>query len=93
MQVSNQGYVELMHHTPKDENIVDKFEKYGDHHAYGEKINVYKTRRHFFSFLINTFSLYDQRTVLLIALQFFSEGAMFMICLTSTIMFSAHFMI
>ena len=92
MQVSNQGYVQLMHHTPA-ENIVDKFEKDGHAHAYGEKINVYKTKRHFFSFLINTLTIYDQRTVLLIALQFFSEGAMFMICLTSTIMFSAHFMI
>ncbi len=45
------------------------------------------------SFLVNALTLYDGRTMTLIALQFFSEGAMFMICLTATIMFSSHFFI
>lgn len=76
-------------------NIVDDFEKRdADYIAAGDKIDVVKeTDRHFFSFLINALTKYDGRTVLLIGLQFFSEGAMFMICLTATIMMSAHFMI
>lgn len=62
-------------------------------HNVGVNVKVNEIKRNFFSFLTNTLTKYDQRTILLVALQYFSEGAMFMICLTSTIMFSAHFMI
>jgi hypothetical protein len=79
-------YVELSNTTPYVD-IVQEFETKND------VVNVIKPKRHMLSFLVNALTLYDGRTMTLIALQYFSEGAMFMICLTSTIMFSSHFQI
>lgn len=93
MQASNAGYIEMPKTNPSV-NIVDEYEKHNsEDEVHGDNIEVKKTERHFFSFLVNLLTKYDGRTMALIALQFFSEGAMFMICLTSTIMFSAHFLI
>jgi hypothetical protein len=75
-------------------NLVKEFEKNEEEQArLGTVIMPKKAERHFLSFLVNALTKYDHRTVFMIALQFFSEGAMFMICLTTTIMFSAHFFI
>lgn len=73
--------------------MIEAYENKQTEAAFGQQIPVEKTERHMFSWLVNTLTKYDQRTVFLIALQFFSEGAMFMICLTSTVMFSSKFFI
>jgi len=93
MQTANAGYIEM----PKMQssvNLVKEFEKNEEEQArLGTVVQVKKAERHFLSFLVNALTLYDQRTIFMVGLQFFSEGAMFMICLTTTIMFSAHFFI
>ena len=89
-QTSNTGYVEMQPYPLKETS--------GDHvTATGLDLDAMlepkPVHRHFFSWLVNSMTKYDQRTVTLIALQFFSEGAMFMICLTATITFSQVFWI
>lgn len=56
-----------------------------------EDHNHVKATRHLFSWFTNSMTLYEKRTVFLIALNFFSEGAMFMICLVSTLIFRDFF--
>jgi len=44
------------------------------------------------TWLVNSLTEYDRKTIFLVAVQFFSEGAMFMICLLSTLMFRDVFL-
>ena len=53
----------------------------------GSSISMQLVNRNLFSWFTNSVTLYDRRTVFLIAANFFSEGAMFMICLMSTLMY------
>ena len=90
-QSSNTAYVEMQAYPPKQ---TDRVTATGDALIIGGDVLEPKpVHRHFFSWLVNAMTKYDQRTVTLIALQFFSEGAMFMICLTATITFSQIFWI
>ena len=57
----------------------------------GESISILPVDRNLFSWFSNSVTLYDRRTVFLIAANFFSEGAMFMICLMSTLMYRDTF--
>jgi hypothetical protein len=57
----------------------------------GDSMSILVVNRNLFSWFSNTVTLYDQRTVFLIAANFFSEGAMFMICLMSTLMYRDTF--
>lgn len=89
-QASNTAYIELKHVEPKQQHETAT----GDNLlSVGDIIAHKPAERHFFSWLTNSLTKYDQRTVALIGLQFFSEGAMFMICLTATITFSQIFWI
>jgi hypothetical protein len=91
---STTGYVELTGSTEKQTPVgLDKllFNSMSD--GLGEEIQPEKAKRHFFSWLQNTVTIYDGRTICLVALQFFSEGAMFMITLAATVTFSTMFWI
>ena len=57
----------------------------------GESMSLLAVNRNLFSWFSNSVTLYDGRTVFLIAANFFSEGAMFMICLMSTLMYRDTF--
>ena len=57
-----------------------------------DSLSILQVKRNMFSWFSNSLTLYDKRTVFLIAVNFFSEGAMFMICLLSTLMFRDVFL-
>ena len=57
----------------------------------GESMSLLAVNRNLFSWFSNSVTLYDGRTVFLVAANFFSEGAMFKICLMSTLMYRDTF--
>lgn len=57
-----------------------------------DTISVQPVKRGMFTWLLNSLTLYDRRTIFLVAVNFFSEGAMFMICLLSALMFRDVFL-
>jgi len=89
--------MELSRYSVASANKTDTIKKVGtlreelqaliDLDAEESSLSLLVVDRNLFSWFSNSVTLYDRRTVFLIAANFFSEGAMFMICLMSTLMY------